>query len=71
MEGYNYKVNEDILVIEVDEIILLRGRVRFVGGESSAPFPSAVVVFRPRPSINGLHLTRLSALDARCAKLLK
>ena len=29
------------------EIRLLRGRVRFVGGEHSAPFPSAIVVFRP------------------------
>jgi site-specific DNA-methyltransferase (adenine-specific) len=30
------------------EIRLLRGRVRFVGGKHSAPFPTAVVVFRPR-----------------------
>ena len=29
------------------EIRLLRGRIRFVGGRHSAPFPSAVVVFRP------------------------
>lgn len=29
------------------EIRLLRGRVRFHGGRHSAPFPSAVVVFRP------------------------
>ena len=29
------------------EIRLLRGRVRFVGGDHSAPFPSAIVVFRP------------------------
>jgi hypothetical protein len=29
------------------EIRLLRGRVRFVGGNHSAPFPSAIVVFRP------------------------
>lgn len=34
-------------VMRADEIILLRGRVRFVGGTSCAPFPSAVVVFRP------------------------
>lgn len=29
------------------EIRLLKGRVRFEGAQSSAPFPSAVVVFRP------------------------
>ena len=29
------------------EIRLLRGRVRFVGGEHSAPFPSAIIIFRP------------------------
>jgi len=29
------------------EIRLLRGRLKFVGAESSAPFPSAIVVFRP------------------------
>ena len=47
-------------VMKADEIILLRGRVRFVGGKSCAPFPSAVVVFKP-----GLHQARLSALDAK------
>jgi len=30
------------------EIRFLRGRIRFVGASSSAPFPSAVVVFRPK-----------------------
>jgi phage N-6-adenine-methyltransferase len=29
------------------EIRFLRGRLRFVGAASSAPFPSAIVVFRP------------------------
>ena len=29
------------------EIRLLRGRLRFEGGKHSAPFPSAIVVFRP------------------------
>ncbi len=29
------------------EIRLLKGRIRFVGGKHAAPFPSAVVVFRP------------------------
>lgn len=29
-----------------DEIRFIRGRIKFVGGKSSAPFPSAVVIFR-------------------------
>lgn len=29
------------------EIRFLRGRIKFVGGKHSAPFPSAVVIFRP------------------------
>lgn len=29
------------------EIRLLRGRLRFEGGRHSAPFPSAIVIFRP------------------------
>jgi phage N-6-adenine-methyltransferase len=29
------------------EIRLLRGRLRFEGGKYSAPFPSAIIVFRP------------------------
>lgn len=29
------------------EIRLYKGRIRFVGAKASAPFPSAVVVFRP------------------------
>ena len=30
-----------------DEIVRLRGKVRFQGGRSVAPFPSIVVVYRP------------------------
>ena len=30
------------------EIRYLRGRVRFVGAKANAPFPSAVVIFRPK-----------------------
>ncbi len=36
-------------VSQADEVRFLKGRVKFVGGQASAPFPSAVVVFRPRP----------------------
>ena len=35
------------------EIRLLRGRIRFVGGRNSAPFPSAIVILRP----NGIGIT--------------
>lgn len=48
-------------VMRAHEIILLRGRVRFVGGASCAPFPSAVVVFK----FSMLSVPRLSALDVR------
>jgi phage N-6-adenine-methyltransferase len=34
-------------VMRSSQIVLIRGRVRFVGAASSAPFPSAVVVFAP------------------------
>lgn len=32
------------------EVRFLKGRVKFVGAEHAAPFPSVVVVFRPRGS---------------------
>jgi len=35
-------------VIPFGEITFLRGRLRFGGAKNSAPFPSAIVVFRPR-----------------------
>lgn len=34
-------------VMEASEIRFLRGRLKFGAGENSAPFPSAVAVFRP------------------------
>lgn len=33
-------------VMQANEVRLLEGRLRFVGAASSAPFPSAIVVFR-------------------------
>ncbi len=48
-------------VMKAHEIILLRGRVRFVGGKSCAPFPSAVVVFK----FSMLSVPQLSTLDVR------
>jgi site-specific DNA-methyltransferase (adenine-specific) len=35
-------------VMRAGEVYLLRGRIKFVGSNSSAPFPSCVVVFYPR-----------------------
>lgn len=32
------------------ELVFLKGRVNFVGGEHSAPFPSMLMVFTPTPS---------------------
>jgi phage N-6-adenine-methyltransferase len=40
-------------VLPYAEIRYLPGRQRFVGAKSSAPFPSAVVIFRPRPDAIG------------------
>ena len=34
-------------VMKASEVLLVKGRIRFVGAAASAPFPSAVVVFRP------------------------
>ena len=52
--------------MEADEVRLIRGRLRFKGAESSAPFPSAILVFRP-PSVEGTR-TRWSVIDARGRK---
>ena len=32
--------------VHADEIRFIRGRVKFDGGDHSAPFPSAIIVFR-------------------------
>jgi len=46
-------------VMNAAEIRFVRGRIKFVGGKSSAPFPSAVVVFR-----RGEWLTKMGAVKA-------
>jgi site-specific DNA-methyltransferase (adenine-specific) len=46
-------------VMRASEIRLIRGRLRFSGATINAPFPSAVVVFRP-----GDHAARLVAIEA-------
>ena len=37
-------------IFPLAEVRFLRGRVRFVGGKSAAPFPSALAIFRRSPS---------------------
>lgn len=39
-------------VMKADEIHMVKGRLKFGGGTNSAPFPSAVVVFRGHPGPN-------------------
>lgn len=41
-------------VMRASEVRLVRGRLKFGGATSGAPFPSAVVVFRPDRSTSGL-----------------
>lgn len=45
----------DVVMLGAAEIRFIRGRVRFKGGKWSAPFPSAIVVFRP-----GVHQLRVT-----------
>ena len=40
--------HECILHDNADEIIFLKGRVKFVGGQYAAPFPSAIVLYYGR-----------------------
>jgi len=51
-------------IMKSSEICLIRGRIKFIGGDSSAPFPSAVIAFVD------CHDTapHLSSLDARGKK---
>jgi len=34
-------------VVKADDVRFIRGRLKFGGSQNSAPFPSAVVIFRP------------------------
>jgi phage N-6-adenine-methyltransferase len=53
-----------VWVMRADEIRLVRGRLKFGDGRNSAPFPSAVVVFRPPiEGPPGQGLTRVVALS--------
>lgn len=45
-------------VMRADEVILIRGRLKFVGADHGAPFPSALIVFRP-----GTHTPRFTTMD--------
>lgn len=43
-------------VMKANEIRLVRGRLKFGGAKNSAPFPSAVVVFRPHSAPMGFEV---------------
>jgi phage N-6-adenine-methyltransferase len=45
-------------VTRAEEVRFLRGRLKFGGAENSAPFPSAIVIFRP-----GEHQPRVRFVD--------
>lgn len=45
------------------EIRLIRGRLRFKGAGSAAPFPSAILVFRPASVV--VEPVKFSVIDAR------
>ena len=45
-------------VMKAEETRLIRGRLRFSGSSVGAPFPSAVVVWRP-----GTHVVRFTTMD--------
>lgn len=47
-------------VMRASEIRLVRGRLKFGAAENSAPFPSAVVVFRPGPESETPKLLTMS-----------
>lgn len=47
--------------MRAQEIRFVRGRLRFGGGENSAPFPSAIVVFRPNACMTGVP--KISAIN--------
>ena len=38
------------------EIRFIKGRIKFVGAKDTAPFPNAIVIFRPAGSNNKLHV---------------
>ena len=46
-------------VTKASEVRFLRGRLRFGGAEASAPFPSALVIFRPPPRESAYRAWRL------------
>ena len=52
--------------MKADEIRLIRGRLKFKGAPHAAPFPSAILVFRPA-SVTGVRL-HWSVIDARGRK---
>jgi site-specific DNA-methyltransferase (adenine-specific) len=47
------------------EVRLVSGRLRFEGAPSTAPFPSAVIIYRPGPAPESTHYTRMAAKAER------
>lgn len=50
-------------VMLADEVRLIRGRLRFSNSDNSAPFPSAIVVFRPRTNNKEQSYPRFSTFN--------
>ena len=49
--------------MQADEIRFVKGRLKFGDGKGSAPFPSAVVIFRPMTeSTNHYNTPRISSV---------
>lgn len=40
-------------IMKADEIRFIKGRLKFSGYKNSAPFPSAIVVFKPKGEMKG------------------
>lgn len=58
--------------MRADEIRLVEGRLKFVGGEFSAPFPSALLIFHPpcaRPTLGVWRQPRRGSPPTRMADL--
>ena len=52
-------------VMRAEEVRLLRGRLKFGAAKNAAPFPSAIVVFRPpRPAVTSIPAEK--GLAAAC-----
>jgi hypothetical protein len=53
--------------MEAHEVYFIKGRLKFGGGASSAPFPSAVVVFKAEETavFNGGNYPKVYAINTK------